>query len=937
MNKAKAKDTIELLVKRFDSQIDDYKKSSYQETTTRIDFINPLFEALGWDINNKLGLLVKQRDVIHEDKIKIGGVTKAPDYCFTIEGIRKFFLEAKRPGINIKEHIDPAYQLRRYGWNAKMPVSILTDFEEFSVYDCAVMPLPNDRAVISRIKYFTYKDYLPEFDFLWDTFSKENVIAGSLDKYAVVNKSKKGTEGVDAEFLKSLNSWRDVLARNLVLRNNNINEDELNYAIQKIIDRIIFLRICEDRGIEPELQLFNSIGTNTYNKLKNIFNIADQKFNSGLFDFRKDVITGKLNVDDKALKTIIEEMYYPKSPYEFSVIPVEILGHSYEQYLGKVIKIDAKHKISIDEKPEVRKAGGVYYTPQYIVDYIVRNTVGKIIDGKTPDEITKIKIVDPACGSGSFLLGAYKYLLEWHIQYYNKAKIKNKAQYLTHDGRLTNEIKKKILTNNIFGVDIDTNAVEVTKLSLMLQVMEGETSVSIDHHSQLIQHRVLPSLDKNILSGNSLIDFDFYENKLDLEPGAEKKIKPFNWQNAFPDIFKQGGFDVVIGNPPYVYIQDKYLVSYFSSAYRNQDYQSDLYLIFLERYEHIIKNKGLLGVIVSNTWLQSLTMRKIRKYLINTYNWKMFLHLKDRVFKAIVDTHVLIFEKDLINDNIIQIDKLENQAITFSHSVFQNKLPKNGDLINIVSEDNKRELFEKIKNNTKPLSYFCDVFNGVKPFEKGKGKPPQTEITMKEKPFVKEKCPKPGDEWSPLLRGSLINRYINLWNNNSWILYGEWLAAPRNPKIFESGYSILVRQTSDRLIATRVESGYISRNNLHIIIPKNNLKSDCAFILGILNSKLLNSYYEFLNPEKGEALAEVKKMHVEMLPIPQNPAPETQNQLIKLVETMLQLNKDLQKVTLPEQKEQLKARIQYTDKKIDKLVYELYELTLEEIKIVEGE
>ena len=949
MNKKEAKATIEKLVEKFDSHHDDYKRNSYLETPTRIHFVNPFFEALGWDINDKLGLGY-DCEVIHEDSIIVDGVKKAPDYCFKINGTRKFFLEAKRPGINIKEHIEPAYQLRRYAWNAKLPVSILTDFEEFSVYDCAVMPLPNDRAIISRIKYFNYKDYINEFDFLWDTFSKENVIAGSLDKYALANKSKKGTEGVDAEFLKSLNSWRDVLARNLVIRNSNINEDELNYAIQKIIDRIIFLRICEDRGIEPELQLFKTIGSNTYSKLKNIFNIADQKYNSGLFDFRKDVITGKLNVDDKALKTIIEEMYYPKSPYEFSVIPVEILGHSYEQYLGKVIKIDEKHKISIDEKPEVRKAGGVYYTPQYIVDYIVKNTVGKIVDSKTPDDVAKIKIVDPACGSGSFLLGAYKYLLEWHIQYYQNAKLKNKTQYLTNDGRLTNEIKKKILTNNIFGVDIDTNAVEVTKLSLMLQVMEGETSVSIDHHSQLIQHRVLPSLDKNILSGNSLIDFDFYDNQINFEPGAEKKIKPFNWKNSFPEVFKQGGFDVVIGNPPYVDSEEMVKTNLLLRNYCNNKYKTangnwDLYCVFSEKSIDLLRDNGRFGFITPNKFLSAPYGDFLKSFFSNFCVEIIADYSSVSVFvsnnkKINVYPVITIINKQSKSKNGIYQKYIQNESIEIK---YEKKISIQKGNTNWSQQfDISEQLSQKIiKSSSKISSYFV-IENSATVSEAYKVKEIISELNSSSVDYFKFVNTGTIDRYS-IKWGISKTQYIKDSYKNP-ILSKKRLKADF-PKRFEtaSKEKIILAGMIKELEAT-YDNGLIYTAKSTTMILKGNNKYDLKYLLGLINSKLYSYIFTILNKYNtmsGGYMNVGKNQLEEFIFFPIDYENKFQlkhyNEIISLVDTMLQLNKDLQKATLPEQKEQLKARIQYTDKKIDKLVYELFELTEEEIKIVEGE
>ncbi|CCY78057.1 restriction enzyme methylase subunit [Brachyspira sp. CAG:700] len=273
---------------------------------------------------------------------------------------------------------------------------------------------------MSRIEYINYEDYLNRFDFLYDTFAKENVLRGSLEKYNADTKSKKGTESVDIDFLNSLDDLRIKLASS-ISKLNSLSLRDLNFAVQHIIDRIIFLRVAEDRGVENYGDLREACsGNNYYKNIVEIFNKADGKYNSGIFDFSKDKITQNIEVDNKVIKEIINDLYYPKSPYEFSVISVEIIGNAYEQFLGKTITIGKNNKAKIELKPEVRKAGGVYYTPEYIVDYIVENTVGDKIKGKTPKEIANIKIVDPACGSGSFLIGAYKYLLNYHREYYSK-------------------------------------------------------------------------------------------------------------------------------------------------------------------------------------------------------------------------------------------------------------------------------------------------------------------------------------------------------------------------------------------------------------------------------------------------------------------------------------------------------------------------------------
>ena len=513
--KDEAKQKVEELVGRFRYNLDVYKKSTYNETQVRQEFINPFFEALGWDVRNKQGEL-QYKDVVHEDSIKVGRSTRAPDYSFRIGGQRKFFVEAKKPAVNIKDNISPSYQLRRYAWSAKLPLSIVTDFEEISIYDCRIKPGQKDKASVGRIGYYTFEEYLDKFDEIYDVFSKDAVLKGSFDRYAQSTKGKRGTAEVDSEFLKEIESWREMLAKNIALRNPDVSIYELNYAVQKIIDRVIFLRICEDRGIEPDGQLQSAVkSTDIYTHLLNHFKLAELKYNSGIFNFGEDGVTPRLRIDDKVLKTIIESLYYPISPYEFSVLGVEILGNVYEQFLGKVIRLTAGHQAKVETKPEVKKAGGVYYTPQYIVDYIVGKTVGKLVAGKTPGEIAEIKILDPACGSGSFLIGAYTYLLKYHLGWYieNKPKKHKKAVFQVRENEwyLTTAEKKRILLSNIFGVDIDSQAVEVTKLSLQLKVLENENRESVDQQVKLGLEGVLPNLGGNIKCGNSLIGPDFYD------------------------------------------------------------------------------------------------------------------------------------------------------------------------------------------------------------------------------------------------------------------------------------------------------------------------------------------------------------------------------------------------------------------------------------------
>ncbi|MFH1610245.1 MAG: type I restriction endonuclease, partial [Candidatus Bipolaricaulota bacterium] len=580
-----APEAVRELVERFVRNREAYRSGQYNETQLRQEFLNPLFTALGWDVANAGGYAEAYKDVVHEDAIKIGGATKAPDYSFRVGGARKFFVEAKRPSVRIKDDASSAFQLRRYAWSAKLPLSILTTFAELSVYDCRVKPDRSDPTSTARVLHLTCEEYDARWDELAAIFAKDALLKGSFDRYAESTRLKRGTAEVDAAFLREIETWRDELARNIALRNPELSQRELNFAVQRTIDRLIFLRICEDRGIEPYGQLQALLnGQNVYGRLSALFRRADERYNSGLFHFRRekgraelpDELTLGLTMDDKLLKDIIRGLYYPDSPYEFSVLPADILGQVYEQFLGKVIRLTPGHRAVVEEKPEVRKAGGVYYTPTYIVDYIVKHTVGELLKGKAPQEaggLTKswqpskklqpLRILDPACGSGSFLLGAYQYLLDWYRDRYAEDgpekhatgrnprlyRIASPSSSLHRGGdsshvpfpqaeegsssvpsppggrgegeggrsegawRLTTGERKRILLTHIYGVDIDPQAVEVTKLSLLLKVLEGETDETLGAFLRLFQERSLPDLGANIKCGNSLIGPDFWEGK----------------------------------------------------------------------------------------------------------------------------------------------------------------------------------------------------------------------------------------------------------------------------------------------------------------------------------------------------------------------------------------------------------------------------------------
>lgn len=1003
------------LVQRFDEQKGSYKRGDYNETLVRRDFIDPFFKALGWDMDNAQGYAEAYREVIHEDRVRVGGATKAPDYSFRLPGGKRlFFVEAKKPSVVVKHEILPAYQVRRYAWSAKLPVSILTDFEEFAVYDCNKKPKADDKAATGRIKYLTYTDYTKEFDFLWDTFSKERVLKGSFDKFVASDTAKRGTTTVDKDFLHSLDEWRLQLAHNIALRNPLLNEDELNYAVQQTLDRIIFLRIAEDRGVEEYGRLKTALkDDNFYGHLFGLFKEADEKYNSGLFDFKRDRLSATLQLDNKVLKNIINELYYPQSPYEFSVLSVEILGSAYEQFLGKQIKLSARHKAVIEEKPEVRKAGGVYYTPQYVVDYIVQQTVGKKIEELTKQfesskasptggglvgAVAKLKIVDPACGSGSFLLGAYQYLLNWHHGYYKPAferlsaiaashdhttKQRNEAIRersklpLTPDGALTTALKKQILLNNIYGVDIDTQAVEVTKLSLLLKCMEGETQSSINAELRFGE-RVLPTLDNNIKSGNSLIDLDFYDGQFDFEPGAEKKIKPFSWQQAFPEVFGQGGFDAAIGNPPYV--RQEMLgeqKAYFQKKYKVYHGMADLYSYFFERGIGLLKKNGLFGIIVANKWMRANYGEPLRRWL-KEQGLRQIIDFGDLpVFQGATTYPCIIIASpghaesvsassvSVTAVNTLQFDSLNDYVQKHQQQISAASLEDEG--WNLSGEA-EQLLLKKLQKAGVPLGDYVNgkIYRGV--------------LTGLNEAFVIDEATKnalikedrrSAEIIKPFLAGRDIKRYQPPHSDNFLIFtkrginINEYSAIKKHLEQFKKqlmpkpegwqGEWNGRKPGSYKWYEIQDAVDYYEEFKEHKIIwPENSfpnhftwdeeklfLNKTCFFIpttqkflLGILNSKLVFFILDKICGKIRGGYFMMAKQYIQTLPIIV-PEEELKNELTKLVDTLLTLHKEKQQTALPEQREQLQQRINYTDKKIDRLVYRLYGLTEEEIKIVE--
>ncbi|MGA2533691.1 MAG: N-6 DNA methylase [Candidatus Aminicenantales bacterium] len=978
------------LVAKFEQHLDSYKSGQYNEAQLRTEFLDPFFKALGWDMDNTQGLAEAYKDVVHEDAIRIGGAVKAPDYCFRIGGTRKFFLEAKKPSVAISEETPAAYQLRRYAWSAKLPLSILSDFEEFAVYDCRIKPNKTDSASTARVFLCQFQNYADKWDWIASIFSKDAVLKGSFDKYAEENKTKRGTAEVDDDFLATIEHWRSELAKNLALRNSRLSQRELNFAVQRIIDRVIFLRICEDRGIElyGRLQALTN-GPNIYHLLSEVFEDADAKYNSGLFHFKAekgrhelpDEITLDLDVDDKLLRDLLRGLYYPESPYEFTVFSSDILGQVYEQFLGKVIRLTEGHRAVVEDKPEVKKAGGVYYTPTYIVDYIVKHTVGKLVEGKNPKQVPKLRILDPACGSGSFLINAYQFLLDWHHVWYldhnpqSLTKGRDPVLVQTMTGwKLTITERKRILLNNIYGVDIDPQAVEVTKLSLLLKVLEGETEQTIQPYLRLFQQRALPDLGDNIKCGNSLIGPDFCSGRLINDAEELNRVNPFEWTDEFHEIMKAGGFTAIIGNPPYLKIEH---ISDADRTYLSKKYSSfikryDTFGVFVEKSIALLRFKGRFGMIIPSTILNNSSFSKLRRLLLESTVIETILNLGGKVFSGVSnDTLILIFLKSQVDEpNTVIKDVLQYGSGLFSATETGIKdLKTTSKPPNYVFELRTSEaidsLFNKMKRDNPFLGEICNVFQGFvtgcnsayivntdnikkeklerkfcKPAIFGDetpryGRPqPKTFVIYVTKDSHLEDLPRIEARLLPYKALLLKKREVRMgkqpWYSMHW---------PRVQANFDRSPKILVQAIRNlslgrRIMATLDSEGLYADHTLNVIYSQDDLYN-LKYILGILNSRLVN--FIFL---KKYIDINIKGIYLADIPIRSVNASNLvsithHDRIVNYVDRIMELHDQRDKARTPTDKELCERQIAAIDRQLDQHVYQLYGLSADEVLMVE--
>ena len=989
---------LKSLVRKFEANKYHYLSKKYLEEEVKIDFINPMFETLGWDIRNTKGLSPYEREVVVEKGETLG----RPDYNFRSDGQTKFFVEAKAPHEPLHK-INHVLQAKSYAWNTKnVFIVLLTDFEEFRLFDATIKPDPKNpnQGLIFEL---TYDQYLENMDKLM-LLSKEEVEQGSLDKLLLKDReSKRLRIPVDKAFLEDLSKWREELAKDIYKRNIKELEDRsdekrvkiqvkiLNEAVQKILNRLIFIRIAEDRKIiEPKSLLDEVEWWKAGGKRRDLHRRLTDRFMGWNQDFNGEILKigpcDVLAIDSHLLAKTIEGLYFPTCPYRFDVIGVELLGSIYERYLGKTIRVTPK-RVKIEEKPEVRKAGGVYYTPQYIVDYIVKNTVEKVIKKKTPKQIEKIKILDPACGSGSFLLTAFHTLIDYHFHYYEKHPEESGQGTLfpdvivDYDGtrRLSIEKKAQILRNNIFGVDIDPQAVEIAMMSLYLKCLEGERDLPR-------KKELLPSLAKNIRCGNSLISYDIFDQLTLFEEEEKERINPFDWYSkstGFGEIMEKGGFDVVIGNPPYV--RQEMLGDYkpyFQQHYKVYHGVADLYAYFIEKGISLTKPKGLFGIIVSNKWMRANYGEPLRNWMKRQQIIRIIDFGDLPVFQdATTYPCILILSKfnpreifPVTKASTLKFPSLDEYVRDNQYQVNQKTLSDKGWAL---TDQRTYKLLQKIISKGIPLGKYVGekIYRGVLT-----GLNKAFVIDEEAKKRLIKKDPKSAELIKSFLIGRDIKKYQRAESNTYLIFARRGINIKKFPSISnylsQFKYQLMPRPTNwkgakwpgrkpgrykwyeiqdsvdyykdfekPKIIWGNlcIESPFtLDLNGYYINAPSCFIASGDLYLLGLINSSLLWSYLKQIAVGRSGGFIEAKPIYVKQLPIriidlTNSEEKAIYNQITQLVNSILELNKRKSVLPPSSKREKIEREIKITDEKIDELVYKLYGITEEEKKIIEGE
>jgi type I restriction-modification system DNA methylase subunit len=940
MDRDKARSEIEKLVAKYNKIVEDNRVKTYNEEMTKKDFILPLFRALGWNVEDS-------REVTAEEKISKGRV----DYGFRIDGISKFFLEAK----SLKADLDNEKffeQAISYAWHKGCTWAILTDFEAVKILN-AEWKAAN--YLQSHFTTITYDDFLGRFDELW-LLSKESFEKGLLDKKAEKWGKKTKKASIDEQLLEDFTRYRRLLTKSITKLNQKIKltEDELDESVQRILDRLIFIRNCEDKELEQKLLIsklreWKSKGRGKLvNSLREVFDYFRKEYNSTIFS---EHLCDNLEIENEIISEIIRGLYYIKEKYfaisyDFSVIDADVLGNIYEQYLSHILKKTAK-RAKVTKNGRHRKEQGIYYTPTYIVDYIVRNTLGKLLENKRIN-IENIRVLDPACGSGSFLIKAFDILNE----HYRKKEKDYSQIYLDSTVGIPFTKRVKILQENIFGVDLDKQAVEIAQLNLLLKIADKG-------------HR-LPLLEQNIKCGNSLIN--------DEEVAGDRAFK---WEDEFKEIVNAGGFNVIIGNPPYVRQEELSAIKpYLAKNYETYQGTADLFVYFFDKELKMLKEDGYFGMIVSNKWLRAGYGKKLRKFITKYWIEELIDFGDLKVFAdATIYPCIIIIRKKKGQNKKSRICKMETldfgsiETYIQSKSYFINQSDLSEKEWTILRKEGNN-LIKKIRCSGPLIEDYLGkkIYRGILT-----GLNEAFIVNEKTRAELIQEDPKNEELIKPFLTGAESKRY-SIQSKKKYVIFTR-----RGVDIFQYP-SILkyLEQFKDRLspkkskeqaigrkpgkykwyeiqdstayydefekpkiiwgnLSKKASFSYDEKNNFYINAPACILQTNSKYVLGILNSKLISYFLKSICAERQGGFIEQKPVYISQVPI-KIPTKTEENEITHLVEKMLQLNEKMLKIggKLTDERARIESKMKNVDNEIDKMVYQIYAITKKEQKIIEN-
>jgi type I restriction-modification system DNA methylase subunit len=862
LTKEQAKEETSKLMKQYEKVVNEGKEKDYSELDVGSKFILPLFEKLGWDIKN-----------INEVKEQKRTIVGPVDYSLNIDEKPKILVEIKKfenlDGYRTTKGRKQTYpeQAINYAWHVKADWAILSNFKETRLYYSHVRE-PKEGLIYK----LDFSEYIEEFDSLW-LLSKDAVISGILDTF----ERRRTRENIDIEILKDLYECRILLTNNIHLRNPELDKNLIRKSVQKILDRLIVIRVAEDRNIVSsdsiliqleawEKTVLNKEIRTFVMDLKNLFRDFDFSYNTSLFE---EDICEELKIDNDIMKRVIERLYV----YNFDMISSDVLGAVYENYIGHILEGSEKG-IKITENRKKRKKFGIYYTPTHVVGYIVKNTLGDLLENETPDEVSNIRILDPACGSGLFLIKAFDYLKKYYEEH-NTETHKNAIKNGSLEGymNMIPIIEKKILTENLFGVDLDEQAGEIASVNLMLKALrKGEKLPLI--------------LNKNIKIGNSLISGMEEDLRVHFKDDWKDK-KWFNWKEEFGEIMDKGGFDVIIGNPPYVEarkIEQDY-VDYYRRNFETAGNRVNTFPLFIERAINLLKDGGFLGMIVHKNSIRSNDYMNLRTFILDNCSIIRIITLGAGVFEGVTgEMVILILQK--VKDSVIRKKNIVlhgGKEIVMSPGcgVYQ-KIPQKifyeipGNRFNTYLNEEKIKILEKMRNGCIELRNIAETKQGI--------------IVGNEEKYI-AKCPE-SEKYKPILRGRNISRY-NLKFDDEYLHYvpgTKVLTRGKTPGLFEKEEKILTQHVSGRIIATLDTDQFYVLQTINLVFSKGEISN--YYLLSLLNSKLMNFYYDSYFNMGSEFTTAVATENLDLLPIKLISESE-QKPFITLAHNMLTINKKL--------------------------------------------